>query len=53
MAIQAETHAQRLGMAYLRHPIHPAVTGNTAHPAIHMNRMVEIYVVRCLVNLHP
>ena len=51
MAIQTETHAQRFGMVNLVHLINATVTFHAAESAGDVHRMVEINVIRQLVDL--
>ena len=53
MAIEAETHAQGLGLTNLIHLVDPSVTFHTTDAAGDMDGMVEINVIRGDVNLHP
>ena len=53
MAIQAETHAQRLRVADFIHLVDFTVALHATNPAVHMHGMVEINVVGRLVYLNP
>ena len=53
MAIQTKSHTKMFFMAYLFHQIHAPMTLNTTHAAVNMHRMIKIYIVWQLVNLHP
>jgi len=53
MAIQAKTHAQRLGVPHFLHLIHPPMAGHATDAAGDMDRVVKIDVIGHLVNLHP
>ncbi len=53
VAIQTPAHAERLVVHDDRHLVDLAVTTDATDPAPHMNRMVEVNVVRCPMNPHP
>src|SRR6056297_2205507 len=53
VTIEAKTHAQRLSMIHHRHFVDLPVTLHATDTAIHMSRVVEIRVLRKLVNLNP
>ena len=53
MAIQAETHAQRLGLRHFIHLVHFAVALNATDAAIHVHGVIEIGEVGQLVDLNP
>ena len=53
MALQAERHAERLGVIHLVHLIDPAVALDAADPAIDVNGVIEIDEVGQLVDLDP
>jgi hypothetical protein len=53
MAIQAERHAQRLGLRHFVHLVDLAMTMEATDAAVHMDRVIEINEVRHLVDLHP
>lgn len=53
MAIEAERHAERLGVLDFVHLVDLAVTLDTTDAAVHMDGVIEIDVVRRLVDLHP
>lgn len=53
MAIKAETHAERLRMIDLVHLVNPPVTFHATDAARHVDRMVEVNVIRRDVDLHP
>lgn len=53
VALQAKRHAERLGVIDLLHSVDLAVAFHTAHPTPDMDGMVEIDIIRDLVDLHP
>src|SRR6185369_7010932 len=53
MAVQAESHAQRLRMPDLVHLVNLAVAMIATDPAIHVHGMIEIDIIGSLVNLDP
>src|SRR5581483_5422015 len=53
MAIQTEGHAQRLGLGNFVHLVDLPMTFHAANTPVHMDGMVEINVIRKLVNLDP
>jgi hypothetical protein len=53
MAVEAPFHAQRLGLVDFGHLVHRAVTAVAANASVHMDRMVEIGVVRKAMDLNP
>jgi hypothetical protein len=53
VTLQAPSHAQRLIVHDHGHLIHLAVAALTAHPAAHMNSVIEKHVVRRLVHPYP
>src|SRR5512145_2518409 len=53
MALEAKRHAQRLGMIYLHHLVDLTMAMNATDSAVHMDRMVEVNVIRNLMDLHP
>ncbi len=53
VAFQTPAHAVRLIMVDHFHLIHIAVAALTAHAAIHVDRVVEIHVIRGLMDPHP
>lgn len=53
MAIKAEGHAERLGVIDLVHLVDLPMALDTADATIHMNGVIEIDVVRGLMNLDP
>lgn len=53
VAIEAKGHAEGLRMAHLRHLVDLPVAGDAAHPAIHMDGVIEKLEIRRPVNLHP
>ena len=52
MAIETEAHAVRLGVINCSHLIHFAVTFDAADAAIYVHGMVEIDVIRRLMDLN-
>ena len=53
MAIEAERHAQRLGVINLLHLVDLAMAMHATDPAIHVHGMIEVNVVRHFMDLHP
>ena len=53
MALQTPAHAVRFGVIDDFHVIDLAVAGDTAHAAVHVDGVVEINVVRRLVDPDP
>ena len=53
MAVQAPAHAERLVLVDLFHLIDPTVTADAADAAGHVGAVVEVGVVRKVVDLHP
>lgn len=53
MAIQAKRHAQRFCVINLIHFVDGSVTLHTTDAPIHVNRMVEIDIVRRFMDLNP
>ena len=53
VTVQAERHAERLGVLDHVHLIHPSVAFHTTDTTIHVDCMIEINVIRCLMNTHP
>jgi len=53
MAVQTPAHAEWLVLVDLFHLVHPTVTTHSANAAGHVGAMVEVSVVRQVVNLHP
>ena len=53
VAFQAPTHAVRFGVIDDLHVVDVAVTGDTTHAPVHVNRVVEVHVVGSLVNPDP
>src|SRR6478609_8867825 len=53
MAVQAPAHAERLVLVDLFHLIDPTVTAHAADAAGHVGAVVEVGVVREVVDLHP
>src|SRR6187431_2211115 len=53
MAVQAPAHAERLVLVNLFHLVDPAVTTHAADAAGHVGAVVEVGVVREVVDLHP
>ena len=53
VTVQTESHAKRLGVIDLVHLVDLTMTVNAAHTPIHVNRVIEVNVVRNFVNLHP
>lgn len=53
MAIEAERHAQRLGDAGFLHFMNRTVTFDTADPALGVNAVIEIRVVRHSMDSNP
>src|SRR5208337_3420654 len=53
VAVEAEFHLQRRVLVHQRHLVHRAVTGVAAHTLIHVDAVIEIYVVGQLVDARP
>ena len=53
MAVETETHAQGFDLAHFVHLVNAPVTFHATDAAPDMDGVVEINVVRHLVNLHP
>ena len=53
VALQAPTHRQLLLLPDLFHEIHPAVARHAGNPAVDVGRMVEIGIIRQVVNPNP
>ena len=53
VALEAPSHAVRFGVINDLHMVHMTVTGYAANPSVHMDCMVKIDVVRCLMNTDP
>ena len=53
VALQAPSHAVRFGVVDDLHMVDMTVTGHAANPPVHMDGVVEINVVRGLVNADP
>ena len=53
VALQTPSHAVRLGVVNDFHMVHMTVTGYAANPPVHMDGVVEIDVVRGLMNADP
>ena len=53
VAFQTPSHAVRLGVVNDLHMVDMTVTGYAANPPVHMDGMVEIDLVRGLVNADP
>ena len=53
MAIQTKRHTEMFLMSDLVHFVNPAVALHAAYTTVNMHRVVEINVIRQLVNLHP
>ena len=53
MAIEAEGHAQRLVMIDFLHLVDGAMALDAANASIHVDRMVEIRIIRHAMDLNP
>ena len=53
MALETPAHAVGFGMVDDFHVIHLSVTGHATDAPVHVNRMVEVDVIRRLVNPYP
>ena len=53
VTLQAPSHAVRFGVVDNLHMVHMTVTGHAANPSVHMDGVVEIDVVRGLMNADP
>ena len=53
MAFEAKGHAEGLGVVYFFHLVNASVALNATHPSVYVNGMIEINVVRRLVDADP
>jgi hypothetical protein len=53
MALQAPLHVQRRSLKHQRHLIDGSVTRGAANALIYVNAVIEVYVVRKAMDLHP
>ena len=53
VTFQAEPHAKGFFMADFVHFVHLAVAFETTDAAVHVNRVIEIYIVGYFMYLHP
>ena len=53
MTLQAEGHAERLGMVHFFHLINPTMAFDATDAPVDVNGVVEIHVIGCLVNTNP
>ena len=53
VTIQAKAHTQRLCMMNNFHLINASMTFHTANTSINVNSMVEVNIIRCLMDTHP
>ena len=53
VAVQTPLHTERLGLVDYAHLVHRSVATVATDPAVHVDRVIEVGVVRQTVDLHP
>src|SRR5262245_19263674 len=53
VAVEAPFHLQRLVLPHQRHAVHLAVAGRATNAFVHVNAVVEVHVVRQIVDASP
>src|SRR6185369_9234868 len=53
MTIQTPAHVQRSELLHLHHLVDASVAAHATHARINMSRVIEVNVIRQLVNFHP
>ena len=53
VAVEAPAHRQFLGLVDDFHSVDPVVAGDTPHTAPHVSRVIEVDIVRQIVNADP
>ena len=53
MAVQAPLHLQRVLLIHQRHLVHAAMTAGAANALVHMDRVIEVHIIRQIMHLDP